>query len=102
MRLKAGAQLIARFDSDEDPLAVLALVRKIVMGTLGSEVAVRLEVARGSTAVYIAFLEDDLSISGIVGGLKRQGAQLNFIADPDGQAGFMTLLAEGSVTSHLT
>lgn len=83
-------------------IVVLASVREVVVEALGSETAVRLEVARGSTAVYIALLEDISSISGIVEGLKRQGAQLSFILDPDGQAGFMTLIAEGWVTNHLS
>ena len=97
--MRAGSQLIAVMDSKEDACTVLATVHKLVVGVLGRESAVRLEAARGSIAVYITFLEDDLSISGIVGGLKRQGAQLTFITDPDGQAGYMTLVAEGKVTS---
>ena len=73
VHVKAGAQLIARFSSETDPLGVLALVREVVVGALGSEFAVRLEVARGSTAVYIAFVEDILSITGILEGLLQQG-----------------------------
>lgn len=102
VRIKVGSQLIARFSCDKDPLIMLASVREIVVSALGSEFAVRLEVARGSIAVYITFLENNLSLCSIVEALSRQGGQLNFITDPDGQAGYITLVAAGSLTNHLT
>ena len=91
----AGSQLIARFDSDEDPQAALALVRDVVMDSLGSESAVGLEAARGCTAIYITFFEKNLSIESIVIGLMLKGAQLSYINDPERQAGFMTPVVEG-------
>ena len=95
VHVKAGAQLIARFDSDENPLAVLAAVRKIVVGALGSDSAVGLKAARGCTAIYITFFEDEFSISSIVVSLIRKGAHISYINDPEGQAGFMTPVVQG-------
>ena len=73
---------------------MLASVREIVFGTLGSG-STQLEAAKGSIVIYITFMDDNVNISGIVVGLMRKGAQLSYIHDPDGQAGFMTPVFEG-------
>ncbi|KAK9827281.1 hypothetical protein WJX81_007914 [Elliptochloris bilobata] len=96
VRVEAGSQLIAHFDGDEEPLAKLATTRDLVVDVLGSEHAVRLEVARGSAVVYITFLKKDVAVGDIVVGLMLKGAQLTYISDPEGQAGFMTPVGEGS------
>ena len=95
VRVKTGSQLIAVFNGGEDAVSTLASVRELVEGTLGSSSA-QLEVAKGSIVIYITFMEDDVNISGVVVGLLRKGAQLSYINDPDGQAGFMTTVYEGS------
>ena len=99
--MKSGSQLIAVFGGGKDAVSTLASVREIVCGTLGSG-STQVEIAKGSIVIYITFMEDDVNISGVVVGLLRKGAQLSYINDPDGQAGFMTPVFEGSPLHRLS
>ena len=95
VRVRAGSQLFARFPCGMDALGVLGAVRKLAAEALGSESAVRVEVATGSVHIYITFLDEDLNISKFTLELRRKGARITFVEDPKGCFGYMTPVAAG-------
>ena len=95
VRVRAGLQLVAHFPGDLDALEVLRMVQKLAAEALGSESAVTLEAAIGCVHVYITFVDDNLSIGSLTLGLRRNGARITFVEDPDGRFGYMTLVRRG-------
>ena len=93
--MRAGSRLTAMFQSWDDAQATLDMMKQLVAATLGSESAVRLEVARACIVVYITFLEEDLSIDRLVRELRRKGASLTFTEEPDCMSSSLVPVGEG-------
>ena len=88
--MRTGSTLIATFESSEDAQSVVGKVEELVMQGL-----CLLEVATGSYILYITFRQDDINISELADALACNGAELSFIRDPTGQAGYYTSENEG-------
>ena len=93
VHVRAGSILIAAFDlekSSKEARAAEEMVQELVMKGHCS-----LETATGSFILYITFRQADIRINELADYLARNGAELSFIADPAGQAGFFSSETKG-------
>ena len=87
--------LVAIFNDTHNPHDILARVKRLAAAALESDTAFKLEVAKGSTKIYIIFTVEDTTIMQLVIDLRREGAVLTFIHDPNSRTGFYEAVGAG-------